>query len=724
MLCRLLCLLCLPLGVYQTITCPAAFHERIRIPVPISYFENAFKAAKESIANQDYIEHQLESRGQLISPTIHSADARHFLVMHEFPKARQMDRMQEHFEGVTKYLQKRMHLTPPEVLYGIPGTLVSMLRVMNSTIDECKYMTNVTCKNSVYRTADGSCNNLDNPTWGKTFSCYRRLLPADYADGVSEIRRADDRGPLPQPRYLSTKLFGDADKEAINYTNMVTQFGEFLSHGLIRTPMTTTETKGMINCCPITVPQHPACLPIPIPRDDPFFSKFGITCLNFVRSAKCTECDFGPRNQMNQISAFIDGSQIYGNDDDEIKRLRRAGSKGLLEFIFNERAGVLLPETINPQTDQCSNITENRICFMAGDGRVNQHPGLTASHILWLQQHNNIATKLSAINPTWTDERLFQETRKIIGAQLQMVAYGEYLPVVLGPDLMQQYDLQITPPSGRSAGRTNYDKSINPTILSEFATAAYRFGHSLIRNEFKLTFAFGTSTEIQLKDFFFFPFIMYQGDEVPVMRGLSSQPAMAFDSHIVDAVSNFTYRRGNESTGRDLPALNIQRGRDHGLQPYINYLNSCLNKNIDSFTELLRSGLMKNDVWIRLKMAYEDVENVDLFSGGISEIALPGAAVGPTFGHIIALQFRNMKFGDRFYFEHGGAKPFFTEDQLAQIKRTTLAGILCSNSVNRISFLQKNLFRPASPDNPIVPCFASPVINLRPWEEVIRPQGA
>lgn len=56
---------------------------------------------------------------------------------------------------------------------------------------------------------------------------------------------------------------------------------------------------------------------------------------------------------------------------------------------------------------------------------------------------------------------------------------------------------------------------------------------------------------------------------------------------------------------------------------------------------------------IRFQQHYETVEDIDLFSGGISELPLTDGIVGPTFACIIGVQFNHLKFGDRFYFEHG-----------------------------------------------------------------------
>ena len=61
---------------------------------------------------------------------------------------------------------------------------------------------------------------------------------------------------------------------------------------------------------------------------------------------------------------------------------------------------------------------------------------LMATHIVWVREHNRIAKYLHVLNPSWRDEKLFQEARKIVIAELQHITFSEWLPVFFSEDLV------------------------------------------------------------------------------------------------------------------------------------------------------------------------------------------------------------------------------------------------------------------------------------------------
>lgn len=106
-----------------------------------------------------------------------------------------------------------------------------------AAVDQCEQ--HIHCKPTRYRSADGSCNNLQYPDWGKSFTCFQRLLPPSYADGQSKPRMSVNGYPLPNPRVLSAVIHRDLNYPA-TYTHMVMQFGQFVAHDIAFTPSSRT----------------------------------------------------------------------------------------------------------------------------------------------------------------------------------------------------------------------------------------------------------------------------------------------------------------------------------------------------------------------------------------------------------------------------------------------------------------------------------------------------
>ena len=106
----------------------------------------------------------------------------------------------------------------------------------------------------------------------------------------------------------------------------------------------------------------------------------------------------------------------------------------------------------------------------------------------------------------------------------------------------------------------------------------------------------------------------------------------------------------------------------------------CFNEKINNFEQL--DGYMPRQQRLKLQSMYNHVQDIDLFTGGISEFSMPDGHVGPTFACVIGKQLADLKFGDRFYFEHGGESGSFTPAQLNSIRQTTLGKVICDNGDN------------------------------------------
>uniref|UniRef100_A0A8D8VUF2 Chorion peroxidase n=1 Tax=Cacopsylla melanoneura TaxID=428564 RepID=A0A8D8VUF2_9HEMI len=450
------------------------------------------------------------------------------------------------------------NLTPEQGTFALPK-----FSILNTVLaDTCPKIT--TCVPFKYRTPDGSCNNLENMAWGKAGTAYQRLLPPKYEDGVNVAKfRSVTGSPLPSARAISTGFAQDFDVPSENYTVFVMQWGQFLDHDLTHTPISRGQGGQGISCCrngKILEPEnlHPDCFPINLPRNDHIFGRFGDSCMEFVRSlpAPRPECNFGPREQLNQITGYLDGSNVYGSSQDSQDFLRLF--KGGWLRAQNVRGKMYLPANSAECTDQASQAS----CFSAGDGRVNEQIELAAIHMLWLREHNRIATVLAQLNPDWSDEALFQETRRIVIAELQHITYNEFLPIILGRTYTDKFEL--TP---KESGYTRLnDPDLNAGITNVFASAAYRFGHSLIQGNIHGYGKFGNIREnMVMSKQHFKPFTLYKQTAFDdFMRGLSGQPVQKADRFFTREITDRLFQ-GEGSTGFDLVAFNIQRGRDHGL---------------------------------------------------------------------------------------------------------------------------------------------------------------
>nr|KAG5707123.1 hypothetical protein BaRGS_011834 [Batillaria attramentaria] len=77
-----------------------------------------------------------------------------------------------------------------------------------------------------------------------------------------------------------------------------------------------------------------------------------------------------------------------------------------------------------------------------GDNRVSVFPGLTSLHLVFHREHNRLADKLAEVHPDWTDEKLFQEARRLNIAQLQNFVYEEFVPAVIGRKAVKKFGLR------------------------------------------------------------------------------------------------------------------------------------------------------------------------------------------------------------------------------------------------------------------------------------------
>ena len=343
-------------------------------------------------------------------------------------------------------------------------------------------------------------------------------------------------------------------------------------------------------------------------------------------------------------------------------------------------------------------------CSLAGDVRADENIALHAMHTLWLRNHNRIARGLKAQNPTWDNSQLFDNARKINSALFQHITYSEYVPLLA---TLPKYN--------------GYKIDANPSITNTFATAAFRYGHSLIPNAFaQLDTGFNKATDpVSLQEAFFNRQIINNKGIGPTLRGLVGNMSNNVDDGFAQAVARKLFVAVGATGYLDLTALNIQRGRDHGLPGYTVYRKYCKLSNPKTWKEV--EAIMLPDVAAKFQQIYQRPEEIDLFAGGISEKHVSGLEIGPTFKCLVEEQFTSLRDGDRFYYENTGV---FTAPQLAAIRKVTMSTVLCENlnsdlQQDLISIQPSAFYTPSAIGNTRKTCAGAeiPKLDLSPWKQ-------
>ncbi|XP_047998501.1 peroxidase-like isoform X2 [Leguminivora glycinivorella] len=578
------------------------------------------------------------------------------------------------------------------------------------------------CEKSRYRSIDGSCNNLERPVWGMPQTPYGRLLPFNYADGISAWPVSTTGQPLPNPRTISLTLFPDKNLVDPVWTLNSQQWGQIITHDMSLTAGVTQTHKEPVTCCDDNgrlAPDsatNPQCRPILIPRGDPVHAPYGTQCMNFVRTTSsrdrgCTPLN-APAAPLSVVTAYMDLSQIYGSSVGQAAPLRenRGGRMATLK-----RGGREYPPQDPNVTVTCESAqSPNEPCYLAGDIRMNQNPQLTVLQIVLLREHNRIADALAHLNPHWSDETIFQEARRINVAQYQHINYYEYLPIFLGHENMIKNKL-IYP--GVQGYVNDYNHNVDPSVLDEHATAAFRHFHTLIRGYLQLiSESRKLLGAVRLSDWFNRPLILEVGHTFEdLARGLTTQPQDFSDQYWTSEITQFLFKRNN-TVGGDLRATDIQRGRDHGLASYVATRAACGLPVPRTFHDMTDYISPKNV--LILKHLYASPADVDVVVAGSLERNVPGALAGPTFLCILTEQFYRTRVGDRYFYENG-ADPVtaFTPSQLESIRHgASMARVLCDN-VDGIHIMQPKAFELIKIGNPLVPCDHLPAIDLSLWKD-------
>jgi hypothetical protein len=535
-----------------------------------------------------------------------------------------------------------------------------------------------------FRPIDEVGNNVANPTEGTANTDLLRISPVAYADGISSPSLPQN----PSARVISDLLNNQADPSNPSQDlNTVDQqslsdfgyaFGQFIDHDLDLTPTNAASTLQIL-----ADPNDPS----------------GMGNQTFQRSV--TDPATGtstsnPAQQVNAVTSFLDLSNVYGSTQ-QVADALRTFSGGQLKTS----PGNMLPY------DNLTYFTEDQInalnmandaqavpqssLFAAGDVRANENVELTALQTLFVRNHNLIASELQKEHPTWSDEQLYQEARKINIAEYQQIVYTQYLPDLLGPKALPAY--------------TGYNPSVDPAIATEFSTVAFRFGHSLLSSQIERQGNNGqdvlpndpAGATISLSTDFFDPNVLNPNGVVdpltghtstdigPILKADADGVAQADDLMAIGDVRNLLFANGGlEDNGQDLIARDVERARDDGIGTYNQVRVAYGLPPVTSFAQITSNVQVQQE----LQKAYGSVNNIDPFEGGLAEDHVPGSDLGPLFTKIIADQFNRLRAGDRFFYLNES----WNADELNILRQgNTLAKVIEANT--GITNLQPDVFK-------------------------------
>ncbi|XP_065335195.1 chorion peroxidase-like [Cloeon dipterum] len=632
------------------------------------------------------------------------------------------DLLAEALQETTRLLKGRFKLTDDEIWGGLPLLDTSETEIVDWCPDRLSLRRTCPPRLSRYRSYDGSCNNEGPLSWaqGASMQPFPRMIPPVYGDGVGQPRRSVSGRPLPNARLVSATVHRDLGFHDHAVTLMFLAWGQLLDHDVTFTaeaknPGTNTEPQ----CCE-NPRANPNCATLTVPFDDPFYAKYGRRCIEFMRTPAALRpgCRLGTRSQNNELAPAIDASFVYGSTM-QVARSLRLGAGGQLASLDILPSGLkpLLPLKIRFPDDGCTRPSQDIFCFLAGDNRVNEQLMLTVLHTVFVREHNRIATELAIINPHWSDETLYQETRAIVAAIVQHITYDEFLPVLLGKDGMAKYDLRLEPEDYYNL----YQPGLNPTVPDSFGTAAFRFGHSLLPSTIeRWSPAHRYISSIRLSAVLRQPFSVYRpGRMDELILGMVNQVSQAMDEAVTSEVTTHLFRKPGAPFGRDLASINIARAREHGVPSYTRFREYCGLPVPNTWVEFAQD-MSHNVTALEYSNVFESVHDVDLWSAGICERPLPGSMVGPTFSCIIGKSFRQLRRADRFWYENPDHPGAFSPEQIRSIKQMTLARMLCDNS-DKIETIQNFVLLLPDPDlNPRVSCRSGviPRLDLSLWQDL------
>ncbi|XP_071487821.1 dual oxidase 2-like [Diadema antillarum] len=599
-----------------------------------------------------------------------------------------------------------------------------------SIVDDDAYLRSIGVfdyRHCEYSAFDGWYNNAAHPDWGGADLALTRRLPVAYTDGVYSMAGQDRPNPI---SISENTMQGKTGRPShLNRTALMTFFGQQVVEEIL-----DAQRAG----CPREYEN------MEIPEGHFYRDEADVTIMPFVRSRYSFNTGYSPnvpREQLNEITPWIDGGLMYGVTKawaDALRsfeggRLADNSREGEPQFPEVNTLGLPMANPPNPIDNGAARLQDAKRFFKLGNPRGNENPFLLTFGVLWFRWHNYWADKFKR-ETDWNDERIFNEARKWVIATYQNVVLYEWLPGYLNLNEQEIKDLEYE----------NYKSYIHPGITHEFQSAAMRFGHTLVppgvmRRNSSCHFRTSTLRSSGLGDVtnpskdqqdlaadsvnnhgvrtcnaFWNPQLSVRESDIEeYLLGMASQITEREDNIITEDLQRRVFGP-LEFSRRDLMALNIQRGRDHGLPDYNTARVSLGMTRKESFDDINPGNssdgrvmsFINSDVLDALNRTYEgDIDKVDIWAGGLLETTSDGP--GELFRFIIKDQFIRSRDGDRFWFENH-LNGQFTQEQIAFIRNVTLWDIIVACTNINPDDLQRDPFHyvegdPCFEDQPFIP---------------------
>jgi hypothetical protein len=334
--------------------------------------------------------------------------------------------------------------------------------------------------------------------------------------------------------------------------------------------------------------------------------------------------------------------------------------------------------------------TAGRIALPSG---ALEQPGVWLGLALFAQlfglEHNAICARLRAAQPQWSDERLFECARRVIGGLLAKIHAAEWLPAVSGSGALRlAARAGVWGPRGplrrrfarraqalrRVLGRPELPRGSGSGALAEEDFAAAARLHPLLPDEFALRRA-RDGTRLACRSLGELSGSALRGVLEAYALGdlhysLGSAPAGALALHgFPRGLQDYAHPGG---APLDLAALDVLRARELGAVRYNELRRRLGRPALARFAELSREPQ-----WVEeLRSAYRnELEQVDLLVGLCAEPPPRGFALSESAFRVL-LALSAQRFASDPFLAHGYSAEHYSEPGLEWIDRGSLRAVL------------------------------------------------